>query len=680
MRLLVKKLFNFKTLPIFFQSTKLGTVALLLLLVSLLSAFFAVLVNWVFGLIWLIVVIIGLIYSGQALKEVSENAQEYLSGLGYRISRSEQEALIRMPIGIILLNDTEKIDWINPYMQGYIGKRDVLGLSLSDLDGNLAADVKNYSDAKETNTITWQDKQFSLYVQQNLRVIYMMDISEYAAIATEYDNHQLFSGLISVDNYEEVTEGMSESETSTLRTYVTGALSDWATTHHIYLRRLNTVHYVMFGYKTALQEAEKDKFSVLKAIREATAQQNSPVTLSMGVAYGEQDIIQLAKMAQTNLDLALGRGGDQVVVKSNQSAARFYGGATNPMEKRTRVRARMISQTVAELMEQSDNIMIVGHATPDLDAVGAGLGIWRMAQTKNKPAFVIIDEKTVYSDIKLLLAEIRKNTPDIVAPGSNINDSIVDETRALKLVRENTLLILIDHAQSAITSAPHLLDRLANRVVVIDHHRLAEQGLDQKPLLTYVEPYASSTSELVVEMLQYQDQSHAPITKLEATAMLGGIQIDTKNFTLRTGSRTFDAASYLRANGADSNLIQSFMKENLTDFKSRTHLINLAVVDSGNAIVTGESNQTYSGLITAQAADELLQISSVEASYVVTKRADGRVGISARSTGQRNVQRIMEAMGGGGHLSNAATQISGETPEAVTKQLKEVLQAAIEAQ
>ncbi|WP_099044841.1 DHH family phosphoesterase [Leuconostoc citreum] len=676
----MKKLFNFKTLPIFFQSTKLGTVALLLLLVSLLSAFFAVLVNWVFGLIWLIVVIIGLIYSGQALKEVSENAQEYLSGLGYRISRSEQEALIRMPIGIILLNDTEKIDWINPYMQGYIGKRDVLGLSLSDLDGNLAADVKNYSDAKETNTITWQDKQFSLYVQQNLRVIYMMDISEYAAIATEYDNHQLFSGLISVDNYEEVTEGMSESETSTLRTYVTGALSDWATTHHIYLRRLNTVHYVMFGYKTALQEAEKDKFSVLKAIREATAQQNSPVTLSMGVAYGEQDIIQLAKMAQTNLDLALGRGGDQVVVKSNQSAARFYGGATNPMEKRTRVRARMISQTVAELMEQSDNIMIVGHATPDLDAVGAGLGIWRMAQTKNKPAFVIIDEKTVYSDIKLLLAEIRKNTPDIVAPGSNINDSIVDETRALKLVRENTLLILIDHAQSAITSAPHLLDRLANRVVVIDHHRLAEQGLDQKPLLTYVEPYASSTSELVVEMLQYQDQSHAPITKLEATAMLGGIQIDTKNFTLRTGSRTFDAASYLRANGADSNLIQSFMKENLTDFKSRTHLINLAVVDSGNAIVTGESNQTYSGLITAQAADELLQISSVEASYVVTKRVDGRVGISARSTGQRNVQRIMEAMGGGGHLSNAATQISGETPEAVTKQLKEVLQAATEAQ
>ncbi|WP_349582603.1 DHH family phosphoesterase [Leuconostoc citreum] len=676
----MKKLFNFKTLPIFFQSTKLGTVALLLLLVSLLSAFFAVLVNWVFGLIWLIVIIIGLIYSGQALKEVSENAQEYLSGLGYRISRSEQEALIRMPIGIILLNDTEKIDWINPYMQGYVGKRDVLGLSLSDLDGNLAADVKNYSDAKETNTITWQDKQFSLYVQQNLRVIYMMDISEYAAIATEYDNHQLFSGLISVDNYEEVTEGMSESETSTLRTYVTGALSDWATTHHIYLRRLNTVHYVMFGYKTALQEAEKDKFSVLKAIREATAQQNSPVTLSMGIAYGEQNIIQLAKMAQTNLDLALGRGGDQVVVKSNQSAARFYGGATNPMEKRTRVRARMISQTVAELMEQSDNIMIVGHATPDLDAVGAGLGIWRMAQTKNKPAFVIIDEKTVYSDIKLLLAEIRKNTPDIVAPGSNINDSIVDETRALKLVRENTLLILIDHAQSAITSAPHLLDMLANRVVVIDHHRLAEQGLDQKPLLTYVEPYASSTSELVVEMLQYQDQSHAPITKLEATAMLGGIQIDTKNFTLRTGSRTFDAASYLRANGADSNLIQSFMRENLTDFKSRTHLINLAVVDSGNAIVTGESNQTYSGLITAQAADELLQISSVEASYVVTKRADGRVGISARSTGQRNVQRIMEAMGGGGHLSNAATQISGKTPEAVTKQLKEVLQAAIEAQ
>lgn len=674
----MKKLFDFKTLPIFFQSTKLGTVALLLLSVSVMSVFFALLVNWIFGLIWIVVVLIGLVYSAQSLKEVNENAQEYLTGLGYRISRSEQEALIRMPIGIILLNASEKIDWINPYMQTYLDKRDVLGLTLTQLDPQLATDIKNYSDARETNTITWQGKQFSLYVQQNLRVIYMMDISEYAAIAKEYEDHQLFSGLISVDNYEEVTEGMTESETSTLRTYVTGALSEWAVAHRIYLRRLSTVHYVMFGYQAALRAAEDDKFSVLKAIREATAQQNLPVTLSMGIAYGEQDIIELAKMAQTNLDLALGRGGDQVVVKSKQAAARFYGGATNPMEKRTRVRARMISQTVAELMEQADNIMIVGHVTPDLDAIGAGLGIWRMAQTKNKPAFLIVDEKSVYSDITLLLAEIRKNPPEIMAPGSNINDSIVDEARAMKLVRDNTLLILVDHAQGAITSAPNLLERLGNRVVVIDHHRLAEQGLAEKPLLTYVEPYASSTSELVVELLQYQDQSHAPITKLEATAMLGGIQIDTKNFTLRTGSRTFDAASYLRANGADSNLIQFFMKEKFSDFKARTHLINLAVVADGYAIVCGEVDSVYSGLITAQAADELLQISGVEASFVITKRADGRVGISARSTGKLNVQRVMEAMGGGGHLSNAAAQLADTTTDEVNDQLLKILAEDVE--
>ncbi|WP_367301158.1 DHH family phosphoesterase [Leuconostoc carnosum] len=674
----MKKLLDFKSLPIFFQNSKLGMVALLLFAVSGLSVIFALLINWIFGLIWIIVVIIGLVYSVQALKEVNEDVQEYLSGLGYRISRSEQEALIRMPIGIILLNESEKIDWINPYMQAYLNKRDVLGLTLDELDTQLASSIKNYSDARETNTITWQNRQFSLYVQQNLRVIYMMDISEYAAISQEYDEHQLFSGLISVDNYEEVTDGMSESETSTLRTYVTGALSEWATTHHIYLRRLNTIHYVMFGYQKALQEAEKDKFSILKSIREATAQQNSPVTLSMGIAYGEQDIIALAKMAQTHLDLALGRGGDQVVVKSSQEAARFYGGATNPMEKRTRVRARMISQTVAELMEQSDNIMIAGHKTPDLDAIGAGLGIWRMAQTKNKPAFLVVDEKSVYSDITLLLQEIRKNPPDIVAPGANINDSIVDEARALKLVRNNTLLILVDHARASITSVPQLLERLANRVVVIDHHRLAEQGLSEKPLLSYVEPYASSTSELVVELLQYQDQSHAPITKLEATAMLGGIQIDTKNFTLRTGSRTFDAASYLRANGADSNLIQSFMKEKFTDFKSRTHLTNLAIVKDGNAIVTGEDGAVYSGLITAQAADELLQISGVEASYVITKRNDGRVGISARSTGQRNVQRVMEALDGGGHLSNAATQISDVTTDEATEKLHTALAEAAE--
>jgi cyclic-di-AMP phosphodiesterase len=207
----------------------------------------------------------------------------------------------------------------------------------------------------------------------------------------------------------------------------------------------------------------------------------------------------------------------------------------------------------------------------------------------------VIDEKQVYSDIKLLLAELRKSPADFVAPGSNINDSIIDETRALKLVRDNTLLVLVDHANTNISGASQLLARLGNRVVVIDHHRLAEQGLKDKPLMSYIEPYASSTSELVVELLQYQDQSNAPITKIEATAMLGGIQIDTKNFTLRTGSRTFDAASYLRANGADSNLIQSFMKEKFTDFKARTHLINLAEIQDGNAIVTGENQIIIQG-------------------------------------------------------------------------------------
>lgn len=669
----MKRFFNFKNLPIFFLNTKLGTVALLLLVASVMSVVFAVIINWIFGLIWLVVVVIGLVFSGQAFKEVSENAQEYLSGLGYRIARSEQEALIRMPIGIILLNQDQKIDWINPYMQSYLDKRDVLGLELSELDSTLAQEINNYADSSDTNTITWQERQFSLFVQQNLRVIYLMDISEYAAIAKQYEDHQLFSGLVSVDNYEEVTEGMSESETSTLRTFVTRSLSDWAADHQIYIRRLNTVHYVMFGYQSALEEAEADKFSVLKAIREATAQQNLPVTLSIGIAYGTPDINQLAKLAQTNLDLALGRGGDQVVVKAEDSAARFYGGATNPMEKRTRVRARMVSQTISELIEQADNIMIAGHAMPDLDSVGAGLGVWRLAQTKNKPAFLVIDEKQVYSDIKLLLAELRKSPADFVAPGSNINDSIIDETRALKLVRDNTLLVLVDHANTNISGASQLLARLGNRVVVIDHHRLAEQGLKDKPLMSYIEPYASSTSELVVELLQYQDQSNAPITKIEATAMLGGIQIDTKNFTLRTGSRTFDAASYLRANGADSNLIQSFMKEKFTDFKARTHLINLAEIQDGNAIVTGENQNNYSGLITAQAADELLQISGVDASFVITKRQDGRVGISARSTGERNVQRVMEALGGGGHLSNAATQIADVTTDEVKQQLLDVL-------
>ncbi|MBS9336703.1 DHH family phosphoesterase [Fructobacillus papyrifericola] len=637
--------------------------------VTVLSLVLAIYVNWVFGLVWLLVLVVMAAGLVRQLILSSQDSESYLEELTYRVKTGQQEAVLQMPVGIVLFDD-KRVVWVNPYLQELLGERDIIGSNLLDDE----AEIKSALEDEGESTIQWLDRSFTVDYQEDLGALYLLDATENVALEKNLADHRLVTGIVSVDNYEEVTEGMPDSETSKLRTEVTGQLTDWAKNYDLYVRRLSPVSYLLMGYQQDLKRAEDDKFSVVKAIREATAQQNSPLTLSMGIAYGEKNIASLVQLAQTNLDLALGRGGDQVVVKSEDAPARFYGGTTNPMEKRTRVRARVISQTIAELMDQSDQIFVVGHKMPDLDAVGSAMGLWRFAQTREKKAFVVVDEEHIFSDIQSLLQAVRNTDPEDAEPGVNLGASIVSEKDALERMTDQSLLILVDHAKEQLTGAPELLDALGNRLVVIDHHRLAEDGLSEKPMLTYIEPYASSTSELVTELLQYQNQKGAPITRLEATAMLGGIQVDTKNFVLRTGSRTFDAASYLRANGADNELIQSFLKEKFGDFKARAELISQAEIRDDAAISVGDNDTVYPGVITAQAADELLQIKGVKASFVLTKRQDGRVGISARSNGDFNVQTVMEDLGGGGHLSNAATQMADVTTNDAYDQLVQAIE------
>ncbi|MBS9337108.1 DHH family phosphoesterase [Fructobacillus parabroussonetiae] len=639
--------------------------------VTVLSLGLAIFVNWIFGLVWLLLLVLMAAALVRQLILASQDSESYLEELTYRVKTGQQEAVLQMPVGIILFGD-QRVVWVNPYIQELLGDRDIIGSNLLDDEEGIKSAIENDGES----TIHWLDRSFTIDYQKDLGALYLLDTTENVALEKNLADHRLVTGIVSVDNYEEVTEGMPDSETSKLRTEVTEQLTNWAKKYDLYVRRLSPVSYLLMGYQLDLQRAEDDKFSVVKAIREATAQQNSPLTLSMGIAYGEKDINSLVQLAQTNLDLALGRGGDQVVVKAEDAPARFYGGTTNPMEKRTRVRARVISQTIAELMDQADQIFVVGHKMPDLDAVGSAMGLWRFAQTREKKAFVVVDEEHIFSDIQSLLRAVRNTDPEDAQPGVNLGASVISEKDALERATDQSLLILVDHAKEQLTGAPELLHDLSNRLVVIDHHRLAEDGLSEKPMLTYIEPYASSTSELVTELLQYQNQKGAPITRLEATAMLGGIQVDTKNFVLRTGSRTFDAASYLRANGADNELIQSFLKEKFADFKARAELISQAEIREDAAISVGDNETIYPGVITAQAADELLQIEGVKASFVLTKRQDGRVGISARSNGDFNVQTVMEDLGGGGHLSNAATQMTDTT----TKEAYDQLIQAIEGQ
>ena len=663
-RLLEKE---FWQIPEFLRNKHLRIIAVFLLILSLVCATLAFIVNAWLGIIVLLLILLTIGLSFITLKQVMQDTTHYISDLSYKIKRSEQEALLKMPIGILMLNDLAEVVWVNPTMQKLFGQEEILGKKLTEADEELAKVINDNMSNKDSVEIKWQDKRFNMLVQNDINVVYLLDITHYAEIQKQYDDSRLVIGQIFIDNYDEVTQSMNDTNISNLSNYITNELSSWASQMGMFLKMIDEDHYFVLAYTKSLTQMEKEKFKLLDRIRERTSKQNFPVTLSIGLAYGGTDLAKLSRLSQSNLDLALGRGGDQVVVRGvDDSQARFYGGKTNPMEKRTRVRARMISQALQELMSQSDDIFVMGHARPDMDSIGACLGIRRIAKMNGKQCWLVLDTDNLHSDIQRLLDEI-DNYPDI-------KESIISPEEALQKATKKSLLLMLDLSKPSISMSPELYDQLKNRVIIIDHHRRGEE-FPENPMLVYIEPYASSTCELITEMFEYQSRYiDDPINKLEATAMLTGIIIDTKSFSLRTGTRTFDAASYLRSVGADSQMSQHFMKENVQSFLQRNHLIDrVEFVGNGNAVVVGENDRAYDPVTAAQAADSLLTVSGVQASYVVTHRSEDIIGISARSNGETNVQIIMEKMGGGGHLSNAATQIEDRDILDVRKQLLDLI-------
>lgn len=650
-------------LPSFLKDEKLRIATFVLsglLVLIVILAFFA---KFYIGLALSVLFIIVLLLLYYSMKKITVETNKYIADLSYRIKRGEQEALIKMPIGILLYNEKYEVQWTNPYLQLYLGKKEVLGKKIDEIDLELANVIKN-NKTKGLSNVKWGDKEFQIIVQDDIKVIYLMDITQYYMIKEQYEEEQLVIGNIFIDNYDEIVQSMNDRSTSNLNNFVTTQLSNWAKEHHIYLKRVSEDRFIVLMYLKSLQKIEEEKFSIIDRVRERTSKQNFPLTLSIGLAYGDKDLSNLANLAQSNLDLALGRGGDQVVVKSSEEDARFYGGKTNPMEKRTRVRSRMISQALQELMKQSDQIFVMGHKYPDMDAIGSCLGIRRIAEMNHKEAWIVVNPDEFSNDISRLMDEVKKD--------ANISKYIITPKEAAEKMTATSLLVMVDMHRPSISIAPELLT-LTNQIVVIDHHRRGEE-FPENPVLVYIEPYASSAAELITELFEYQSNESDPINKIEATAMLAGIIVDTRSFSLRTGSRTFDAASYLRSCGADSVMIQRLLKENVDTYLLRSHLIqSIEFVKSNLAIATGEEDETYDTVVAAQAADTMLSMADVDASFVITKRADGRVGISARSLGEINVQIIMEALGGGGHLSNAATQLSDVTIAEAKEQLEQVI-------
>ncbi len=622
--------------------------------------------NTLVGLLFALLVAGVSVYSWTIEQRVYEETEKHIETLSYRMKKVGEEALLEMPIGILLINDHYIIEWANPYMMKKLPFDTIIGEELVSISKDFQQLIKN-EDSKEL-TITFGDNNYKVLYKAEERLLYFFDITEQLEIESLYYGDRTVIGVLFIDNYDEIAQGMDDQTRGQLNSLVTSSVNNWGAKYGIFVKRISSDRFLAVFNESILVELEKNKFAILDDIRDTTTKFGFGLTLSVGVGAGSTSLVELGELSQSSLDLVLGRGGDQVAIKHPSGKVKFYGGKTNPVEKRTRVRARVISHALRDLIQESDQVFVMGHRMPDMDAIGAAIGVRKMAQMNKVEGYVIIDFNELDNSVLRLIDEIKKK-PELFL-------SFITPEEAMNKLTDKTLLVVVDTHKPSLVIDEKLLQR-SEKIVVIDHHRRGEEFITPT-LLVYMEPYASSTSELVTELLEYQPKNEK-ITMLEATSMLAGIIVDTKSFTLRTGARTFEAASYLRTHGADTVLVQKMLKEDLSTYIERSKIVQtVEFIKEGIAIAHGPDNISYSQVLLAQTADILLTMDNVSASFVIGRKSESSIGISARSLGEINVQLVMEQLNGGGHLTNAACQLENKTIEEATTMLKQAIEETFE--
>ncbi|HQE04722.1 MAG: DHH family phosphoesterase [Tepidanaerobacteraceae bacterium] len=494
------------------------------------------------------------------------------------------------------------------------------------------------------------------------RAIFIQDIEDLHELRVQLKEKETAVCYFHVDNFDEIMAECQEENRPELLARIDKTITQWVYNHNGLLKKYDDDKYLVLLNLRDFQRAEEAKFNILDAMREIKVSQVMTPTLSIGAAYGEATLTQSSKLAQTALELCLGRGGDQVVVKAFGKTY-FYGGKSKAVEKYSRVRARVISHALRNLIEESDMVMVLGHLFLDMDALGAGAGIVSAVKSLNKPGYIILTPEqspSVDALIELLLGD-EKTRKDFIG-----------EKEALEKITKKTLLVVLDTHKPSLVMSQKVLEKV-EKVVVIDHHRRGEEFID-KAMLVYLEPYASSTSEMVTELIQYMGED-IKISPLAATAMLSGIAVDTRNFAFKTGVRTFEAASFLRRAGADPIIVYKLFQEEADTVHQRAKVIKRAEEFVDHVVISYYDEEPANPtLAAAQAANSLIGLKGIYASFVLVPMGD-RISISGRSLGDINVQRILEKLGGGGHMTVAGAQLSGVSmPEA----LEMVKQAVID--
>lgn len=572
-----------------------------------------------------------------------------------------------MPISIIGYNG--KINWFNQKFKELVGDEIE---SLQNIDEFIHDyPIKTMDESKEgtLNNIEVAGKSFNImyygleegrFGEGISHVCYWNENTAFANLKNKYNDERPVAMLVQIDNYDEISEKLDKGEKSAMTAEVEKILNKYAAEMNGYVLKYDTSKFLMMIENKFLDTLEVKKFPMLEDVKTLKGSGDLNFTLSIGTGVLAKNLTQLLEYAKGALDVALGRGGDQAVVKRINSV-KFFGGSSKAVEKRTKVKARIISYALRQIIDQSSNVIIMGHRIGDMDSLGASIGLYAMSRSRGKKSYIVLN--TVNYALKNMYERMRKEEAHYL-------DSIISTEAALSLVDQNTLVVVVDTHRPSYTEAPELLSK-ADKIVLIDHHRRSEEYIEN-PLLDYIEPYASSTCELVSELVQYMDD-HIKLTKFEADALLAGIVLDTNSFTFKTGVRTFEAASFLRRNNADTSDVKELFNESLDSMKKKTEIIERSEIVFGDAAVSYiDEISDNSNVIAAQSADELLTIKNVKMSFVLVRNKN-YINISARSSGTVNVQVIMEHLGGGGHLNMAGAQIQTQDMDEAMKKLYEAI-------
>lgn len=611
-------------------------------------------------------------FARERCRDRSRRFERYCRDVISNVSEMMNYAVERLPQAILIVSEDHRLQWCNERMKEYIGQMPEQDTDIRDFWPGVI--LKAVWGTEGEYVFTHEEKYFHVKHrpiklaphQPELMALFVQDVSGVEHLRNEYLMSRTVLIYIQIDNYDEVMQGLNEAERTSLLLSVNQQLDAWMHGLGGFMRRVSDDLYVVVLARQSLDQAMGERFDILDKVRQLSSTNRLPVTLSMGVAVADsQTMEELGSQAQAGLDLALGRGGDQVAVQIG-GKTQFFGGRAKAVEKHTRVKARVVAHAIREIMETADEVYIMGHHNEDFDCFGAAMGVAKMARQLDKPVHIVLSDMNEGIDKFADLLQGKEEYEGIFVQ----NEDIMDSTAL------SPLLFVVDTHVPHLVASPALLER-ASQIIVIDHHRRSEQFI-KSPIMVYIEPASSSTSELVTELLMYFDDD-LTLSRLDATALYSGIVVDTKNFAVQTGVRTFDAAAYLRRSGADPVMVRHLFR---SDYETTVALAKTKAQSEyyqGGLIISYIADILPNGqIIAAQAADSLLRVENVRMSIVCFQLQSDIVGISARSTGDLNVQVIMEQFGGGGHQNVAGAQVKNGNLMEIKEKLIEVSRNYIE--